>query len=262
MLAQKTGYGLRQLLIRFHQGRIVFPQQQHHAAHQIPLAENGGGSAKVVFVCPVGSPDGGIAELEEVIAALLHQFFQFGCVGDESVANADTIRLDISQLPEGKVNEETEPIDDSREQPAEEKEAFTEQWEPEYEQPMGEYVPPQPIIFRPKSRLRELKRKLVNGPERRYYELIEQGCIRLQFAILVSLLVAVLSIGTTVVYELGMLVGRLKLVTFLQLFCMLIAALMGTYQLMDGVADMVTLLQVEAVFTDGTRLVSIHRPIK
>lgn len=33
-------------------------------------------------------------------------------------------------------------------------------------------------------------------------------------------------------------------------------------QVMDGVADMVTLLQVEAVFTDGTRLVSIHNPIK
>lgn len=33
-------------------------------------------------------------------------------------------------------------------------------------------------------------------------------------------------------------------------------------QVMEGVADMVTLLQVEAVFTDGTRLVSIHNPIK
>ena len=31
---------------------------------------------------------------------------------------------------------------------------------------------------------------------------------------------------------------------------------------MDGVADMVDLLQVEAVFTDGSRLVSIHHPIK
>lgn len=31
---------------------------------------------------------------------------------------------------------------------------------------------------------------------------------------------------------------------------------------MDGVADMVKLLQVEAVFTDGSRLVSIHNPIK
>lgn len=33
-------------------------------------------------------------------------------------------------------------------------------------------------------------------------------------------------------------------------------------QVMDGVADMISLLQVEAVFTDGSRLVSIHQPIK
>lgn len=33
-------------------------------------------------------------------------------------------------------------------------------------------------------------------------------------------------------------------------------------QVMEGVPDMITLLQVEAVFTDGTRLVSIHSPIK
>ncbi|TWP25233.1 urease subunit gamma [Apibacter muscae] len=31
---------------------------------------------------------------------------------------------------------------------------------------------------------------------------------------------------------------------------------------MEGVADMIPLLQVEAVFTDGSRLVSIHTPIK
>jgi urease subunit gamma len=31
---------------------------------------------------------------------------------------------------------------------------------------------------------------------------------------------------------------------------------------MEGVPDMITLLQVEAVFTDGSRLVSIHHPIK
>lgn len=31
---------------------------------------------------------------------------------------------------------------------------------------------------------------------------------------------------------------------------------------MEGVADMIELLQVEAVFTDGSRLISIHHPIK
>lgn len=30
---------------------------------------------------------------------------------------------------------------------------------------------------------------------------------------------------------------------------------------MDGVADMVPIIQVEAVFTDGTRLVTVHSPI-
>ncbi|MBD5228414.1 MAG: urease subunit gamma [Bacteroidales bacterium] len=37
---------------------------------------------------------------------------------------------------------------------------------------------------------------------------------------------------------------------------------LSTEQVMEGVGDMITLLQVEAVFTDGSRLVSIHHPIK
>lgn len=40
------------------------------------------------------------------------------------------------------------------------------------------------------------------------------------------------------------------------------ASLLTKDQVMEGVADMITLLQVEAVFTDGSRLVSIHHPIK
>jgi len=31
---------------------------------------------------------------------------------------------------------------------------------------------------------------------------------------------------------------------------------------MDGVADMVPMVQLEAVFTDGSRLVTVHRPIQ
>ena len=40
------------------------------------------------------------------------------------------------------------------------------------------------------------------------------------------------------------------------------AAVLKKEDVMDGVADMITLLQVEAVFTDGSRLVSIPNPIK
>jgi urease gamma subunit len=35
-----------------------------------------------------------------------------------------------------------------------------------------------------------------------------------------------------------------------------------TDDVMDGVADMVTSVQIEATFPDGTKLVTVHRPIQ
>jgi urease subunit gamma len=40
------------------------------------------------------------------------------------------------------------------------------------------------------------------------------------------------------------------------------AAVLTKNDVMEGVADIVKLVQVEAVFTDGTRLVSVHNPIQ
>ena len=40
------------------------------------------------------------------------------------------------------------------------------------------------------------------------------------------------------------------------------ASVLTKNDVMEGVAEMITLLQVETVFTDGSRLVSIHHPIK
>ena len=40
------------------------------------------------------------------------------------------------------------------------------------------------------------------------------------------------------------------------------ASVLKKEDVMEGVADMIPLLQVEAVFTDGSRLISIHTPIK
>jgi urease subunit gamma len=34
------------------------------------------------------------------------------------------------------------------------------------------------------------------------------------------------------------------------------------HDVMDGVADMIPMVQVEAVFTDGSRLVTVHTPIQ
>ena len=40
------------------------------------------------------------------------------------------------------------------------------------------------------------------------------------------------------------------------------AAVVTRDQVMEGVAEMIDLVQVEATFPDGTKLVSVHRPIR
>lgn len=141
----------------------------------------------------------------------------------------DTVRLEnIEQLAK-----EAKPSQPEKTEP------FSEKWQPEYEQPMGEYAPPQPIIFHPRSRLRELKRKLVAGPERRYYEINEIGFGKLQAAIFLSFLVVVVTAGSTAMYALGMVQeSRMKLLVFFQIFAMLMSALLGSYQLLEGLADL------------------------
>ncbi len=40
------------------------------------------------------------------------------------------------------------------------------------------------------------------------------------------------------------------------------ATILGRDDVMDGVAEMLDLVQVEATFPDGTKLVSVHQPIR
>ena len=96
-----------------------------------------------------------------------------------------------------------------------------------------------PLIFRPKQRLRELKRKLVAGPEKRYYELVEQGVGKVQIAMLVCLLVIGISAASGFAYAAGMIPGnRMKLMVFGQVLAMLLGALMGCQQMIEGVTDL------------------------
>ena len=127
----------------------------------------------------------------------------------------DTVRLDhlADALKEMVADRQPTPETAPEEEPN--PEPFSEEWEPEYEQPMGDYIPPEPIIFRPKSRLRELKRKLIAGPEKRYYELSEQGLGKLQIAIFLNVLVVLLAVGSTVLYGLNLVQeNRMKLLIF------------------------------------------------
>jgi len=96
-----------------------------------------------------------------------------------------------------------------------------------------------PLIFRPKQRLRELKRKLVAGPEKRYYELAEQGVGKVQIAMLVCLLVIGLSAASGVAYSMGAIPSnRMKLMVFGQILAMLLGALMGSQQMIEGFTDL------------------------
>ncbi len=157
---------------------------------------------------------------------------------EAEAVTGDTIRLDriTVDTAANKVRDAAPIVEE--EEPQTPEEPFSEQWEPEYEQPMGRYVPPQPILIHPRSRLRELKRKLVAGPEKRYYALTEKGVGKLQAAIFLSVLVVLLSAGATVMYAMGAVQpDRLRLMIFGQFFAMMLSALVGSFELIEGVAN-------------------------
>ena len=176
----------------------------------------------------------------------------------EEEVTGDTIRLDkirkaVSDAPAKPVSDtavfqpvriEDEPEEELPPEPVPEPEVepFSEEWEPEYEEPMGNYPIPEPIVFRPKSRLKELRSKLVAGPEQRYYSLTELGLGKLQWSLILNILVFVVSAGFTAVYAWGLVPPeRLRLLVFVQFLGMLLSALLGCYRLMDGVGDVMKL---------------------
>lgn len=157
---------------------------------------------------------------------------------EETAVTGDTIRMDAIGAQEAPDREE-QPEEPAQEQPGEEA-AFTEDWEPEYEQPIGEYVPHRPILVHPRSRLRELKKKLIAGPEKQYYAMVEKGLGKLQAAIFFAVLVVLISAGATVMYAMGVVPeNRMRLMVFGQFLAMLVSALLGSFQLVEGIADMV-----------------------
>ena len=96
-----------------------------------------------------------------------------------------------------------------------------------------------PIIFKPRQRLRELEKKLVAGPEKRYYELAEQGVGKLQLAMLAALVVIGISAAVAVMYNMDMVpANRQRLMVFGQILAMLVSALLGCHQLLDGIGDL------------------------
>lgn len=148
--------------------------------------------------------------------------------GAEDVTSEPTVVLNLptqEELPKEEVSKKAEPAFEVEE----------------------EYIP-SPILFTPRSRLRELKKQLVAGPERRYYELSEMGTAKSQIALLVNLVVVVLCAGVAALSAFGLVPeNRMKLVIFSQVLAMLISALLGSNLMLDSLGDL-----LRGRFTVGT----------
>ena len=165
---------------------------------------------------------------------------------------SDTIRLDeihkavAAAQVEGavKIEEDLEKTRAFTPPDLEQTQAFTlpdtEAWEPELEEPLDDMPIPEPVIHRPKSRLAELREKLVAGPEKRYYELSSQGVGKLQLSVAVNALILLLTLGLTVLFALGIIpAGRLRLLVFVQFLAMMLSAMLGSNRLIEGFTSLI-----------------------
>lgn len=92
------------------------------------------------------------------------------------------------------------------------------------------------------SKLRELKRKIVAGPEKEYYTLNGIGVGKLQIGILLNFGILALCVIAITLFTLGKVpVNRMKLMIFSQVLAMLVSGLLGSSMMMDGFGDLLRL---------------------
>ena len=168
--------------------------------------------------------------MNELIAQIVEQTEQTAPVASD----AETIRMDAlssghgeAENPAGSVSQdETIRMD-----------VLPEESAPKAAEPAQEAAPK--ILYNPRTRLRELKRKLVAGPEKRYYELSETGVVRLQAAMILNLALVVICGLITTLYTLGLFPeNRLRFVIFTQVLSLLLSAFLGCGQMIDGISSL------------------------
>ena len=108
-------------------------------------------------------------------------------------------------------------------------------------EPAAEPQPEAPAV--PRSvRIRELKKKIVAGPEKQYYQLNGMGIGRLQQGAILCFIILVLCIIVVTLFTLGKVPdSRMKLTVFSQVLAMLVAGLLGCYLMLDGIIDILRL---------------------
>lgn len=182
-------------------------------------------------------PQSSAADTEEALPS------QEALPTSDSSLEGDTIRFSpitdaqilqaLSSIKEQAANEEPIP-----EEPAPEDSASTPTPSgPAFE--VEEEFIPSPSFFTPHSQLKKLKKKLVSGPERLYYNLSEHGTFKLQLAIILSVLIVAICSVVTTLYALDMIpANRLKLVIISQILAMLFSALLGSQLIIDSFIEL------------------------
>lgn len=157
---------------------------------------------------------------------------------DAAIPTGDTIRMDQLNIDTGFTQNADAVSDDATIR----METLQEETPAEVVEEVPEFVTPKErprIVSNPRIRLRELKRKLVAGPEKRYYELSETGTLGMQVGIGLNLVIVVLCVLVTSLYALNIFPeSRLRFVVFSQILAMLVSALLGCHQLLDGIGDL------------------------
>ncbi len=113
---------------------------------------------------------------------------------------------------------------------------FSDAWEPEYEEPIGEYTAP--IPFQPQRKVQPNVKER-SDPEKRYRQLRNRNYGAQQAGIFVHLLLFVLSALPAVLFALDVIrADSMKVYGLVQLLFMLVAALVGRYRLADAITEL------------------------
>lgn len=239
-------------------------QQLHEASTQdAPPAESGDfppepEAAEVTLAVETetiseGSQDETIlSEADSDFAAQVSQVFSQAAV-DVPASDASGVSDDTSPLPQipqvptdENTNEGTEPAaaDAAPREPAAADEANVPP-APEAPQPQpGSSAAPEgagynTVTLSRSERLRELKRKIVAGPEKRYYALSEQGVGKLQVAMILNLIILMLCGFGIFLHARGLVpASRNKLMVYSQVLAMMVSGLLGIGLIMDGIQDL------------------------
>lgn len=235
-------FDLDDILKEFHDYSKDEPEETPEAQPEIPLqfpeldvtqvtatAEETEEDAEIPLdaEAPAAAPEGETAEVPAPSDPVLEgDTLRFTPITEEQAAGAKAIP-----------DEDTRHFEMSGAEDAEDSKSEAKPVEPAFE--VEEQFIPAPIVFTPRSRLKELKKKLVAGPEKRYYELSETGVGKLQIAIFLNILIVLLCAGITTLFVLGMVPeNRLRLVIFSQVLAMLVSALLGCNQMLDSIQEL------------------------